>query len=81
MAAGEKVVGNQHPLEQNHVTSSAIGITMLASSMNSCVPVLFNMTSYCTLASCPDRPSHAFQHELLKAWESLNRRLLYSAEV
>ena len=26
-AAEEKVVGNQHPLEQNHVTSSAIGNT------------------------------------------------------
>ena len=26
-AGGEKVMGNQHPLEQNHVTSSAIGTT------------------------------------------------------
>ena len=26
-AGGEKVMGNQHPLEQNHVTSSAIGMT------------------------------------------------------
>ena len=26
-AGGEVVMGNQHPLEQNHVTSSAIGMT------------------------------------------------------
>ena len=27
-AGGEKIMGNQHPLEQNHVTSSAIGTYM-----------------------------------------------------